>query len=379
MALWQLWLIARGESTVESHDNDYYRKLAKHRSKIFRNPYDLGWMENIRYFFNVGEGRSTFLKNPVCHISGAQLASTSPHTSSSNRYFAASKLSHSREDTKEVDELESDSEDDATQESCPQVDSGYIEANPSISEDWRNVSAASSTRSGGLTETLMGSKNEHNKPAYPLKSALHNGTANTSSALTCTAVEKSKEKSIASTTFERSDASTSRTITPDHNNATILHSEQSSVFRFTRASSPAVIHSRDSNRHPPSRSLSAAAETSYKLDGKRRTPESDDEDGEVVPQKKQKKDRDDEDFTIKVMGVLRSAGLHIGFLKRLCDAAATPDPRLDGSGNQNVVTYDDVRSDKDTVDLYKASSVSRSRRHIRYHEQVRLSAEAGRN
>jgi hypothetical protein len=34
MAAWQLWLIAKGETTVEASDNDYYRHLAKVQGKV---------------------------------------------------------------------------------------------------------------------------------------------------------------------------------------------------------------------------------------------------------------------------------------------------------------------------------------------------------
>lgn len=57
MAVWQLWLIASNETTVEANDNDYYRKLAKRRQRVFLNPYDRGHRENLRDFFNVGPGR----------------------------------------------------------------------------------------------------------------------------------------------------------------------------------------------------------------------------------------------------------------------------------------------------------------------------------
>jgi len=56
MGLWQLWLISLGESAVESHDNDYYRKTAKSLGRTFRNPYNLGRKANLTEFFNVGEG-----------------------------------------------------------------------------------------------------------------------------------------------------------------------------------------------------------------------------------------------------------------------------------------------------------------------------------
>ncbi|GAA5948917.1 hypothetical protein JCM21900_003472 [Sporobolomyces salmonicolor] len=56
MAAGQLWLIAKNETSVESNDNDWYRKVAKSRGRTYLNPYDLGWQENFRAFFNVGPG-----------------------------------------------------------------------------------------------------------------------------------------------------------------------------------------------------------------------------------------------------------------------------------------------------------------------------------
>ncbi|ORY73264.1 DHHC palmitoyltransferase-domain-containing protein [Leucosporidium creatinivorum] len=57
MAIFQVWLVMLGESAVESHDNDWYRKTAKSRGREFRNPYHLGRRENLNYFFNIGPGR----------------------------------------------------------------------------------------------------------------------------------------------------------------------------------------------------------------------------------------------------------------------------------------------------------------------------------
>ncbi|KAI5474647.1 hypothetical protein MNV49_002691 [Pseudohyphozyma bogoriensis] len=57
MAIFQLWLVMAGETAVESHDNEWYRKTAKARGRIYENPYDLGRKENLARFFNVGEGR----------------------------------------------------------------------------------------------------------------------------------------------------------------------------------------------------------------------------------------------------------------------------------------------------------------------------------
>ncbi|KAK9900922.1 zf-DHHC-domain-containing protein [Cystobasidium minutum MCA 4210] len=57
MSLWQLWLVAQNETSVEANDNSYYRKIAKRRNKTFIPPYNLGWRENFAEFFNVGEDR----------------------------------------------------------------------------------------------------------------------------------------------------------------------------------------------------------------------------------------------------------------------------------------------------------------------------------
>ncbi|KAK4050921.1 hypothetical protein OIO90_004897 [Microbotryomycetes sp. JL221] len=53
MAVYQLWLIACGETTVEAHDNEWYRKTAEIRGTRFLNPYDLGKLKNVQYFFNL--------------------------------------------------------------------------------------------------------------------------------------------------------------------------------------------------------------------------------------------------------------------------------------------------------------------------------------
>ncbi|GAA6038892.1 hypothetical protein JCM8097_000559 [Rhodosporidiobolus ruineniae] len=58
MAVQQLIMVEKNETSVESLDNDWYRKLSKARGQTFRNPYDLGSkLENLSEFFNVGEGR----------------------------------------------------------------------------------------------------------------------------------------------------------------------------------------------------------------------------------------------------------------------------------------------------------------------------------
>ncbi|KAK0519270.1 hypothetical protein OC835_007581 [Tilletia horrida] len=56
MFVWQLIMVGRGETTVESHDNGYYRKLAKRRGQRFINVYDVGFFRNLALFFSLGPG-----------------------------------------------------------------------------------------------------------------------------------------------------------------------------------------------------------------------------------------------------------------------------------------------------------------------------------
>ncbi|PWY97720.1 hypothetical protein BCV70DRAFT_44563 [Testicularia cyperi] len=58
MAGWQLVLVSRGETSVESNDNGHYRELAKQRGQDFVNVYDVGPRRNLELFFNVGAGSS---------------------------------------------------------------------------------------------------------------------------------------------------------------------------------------------------------------------------------------------------------------------------------------------------------------------------------
>ena len=56
MTGWQMILVARGETSVESQDNTHYRELAKKRGQEFVNVYDVGTITNLQLFFNVGPG-----------------------------------------------------------------------------------------------------------------------------------------------------------------------------------------------------------------------------------------------------------------------------------------------------------------------------------
>ncbi|KAI5119969.1 hypothetical protein M0805_004348 [Coniferiporia weirii] len=55
MLSWHLWSICSGETSVENHDHDFYRKFAKDRGQTFENSYDLGKLKNLKLFFNLGE------------------------------------------------------------------------------------------------------------------------------------------------------------------------------------------------------------------------------------------------------------------------------------------------------------------------------------
>ncbi|KAI0635541.1 DHHC palmitoyltransferase-domain-containing protein [Trametes polyzona] len=54
MAGWHLYMVASGETSVETQDHEQYRKIAKQRNESFINCYDLGWKKNLELFFNVG-------------------------------------------------------------------------------------------------------------------------------------------------------------------------------------------------------------------------------------------------------------------------------------------------------------------------------------
>ncbi|PKI83554.1 protein S-acyltransferase [Malassezia vespertilionis] len=56
LASWHVWLVAHGQTSVESQDNAQYRKIAKERNETFANVYDLGRIRNLQLFFNVGPG-----------------------------------------------------------------------------------------------------------------------------------------------------------------------------------------------------------------------------------------------------------------------------------------------------------------------------------
>ncbi|THV00086.1 hypothetical protein K435DRAFT_657780, partial [Dendrothele bispora CBS 962.96] len=51
-----LWSVMKGETSVEAQDHEIYRKVALSRGEAFINSYDLGKTQNLKLFFNIGEG-----------------------------------------------------------------------------------------------------------------------------------------------------------------------------------------------------------------------------------------------------------------------------------------------------------------------------------
>ncbi|KAI0707044.1 zf-DHHC-domain-containing protein [Earliella scabrosa] len=54
MASYHLYMVANGETSVESQDHEQYRRVARDRGESFVNSYDLGYRRNLKLFFNVG-------------------------------------------------------------------------------------------------------------------------------------------------------------------------------------------------------------------------------------------------------------------------------------------------------------------------------------
>ncbi|PIL35325.1 hypothetical protein GSI_02050 [Ganoderma sinense ZZ0214-1] len=55
MAGWHLFMVACGETSVESQDHEHYRRIAQQRGESFINCYDMGYLKNLQLFFNVGQ------------------------------------------------------------------------------------------------------------------------------------------------------------------------------------------------------------------------------------------------------------------------------------------------------------------------------------
>ncbi|QRV91259.1 DHHC palmitoyltransferase [Ceratobasidium sp. AG-Ba] len=53
MLLWNIYQIGKGTTTVEGYDYGIYADRAKDRGETFVNSYDLGFFQNLAYFFNV--------------------------------------------------------------------------------------------------------------------------------------------------------------------------------------------------------------------------------------------------------------------------------------------------------------------------------------
>ncbi|KAL1405134.1 hypothetical protein Q8F55_008757 [Vanrija albida] len=58
---WHLVMVAAGETSIETHDNDYLSRKAKSEGLVYLNPYDLGRRRNLQNFFNVGPGGYPFI------------------------------------------------------------------------------------------------------------------------------------------------------------------------------------------------------------------------------------------------------------------------------------------------------------------------------
>jgi len=54
MLAWQLKSVAVGETAVETYDHEHYSKIAASRGESFQNSYDLGKLNNLELFFNIG-------------------------------------------------------------------------------------------------------------------------------------------------------------------------------------------------------------------------------------------------------------------------------------------------------------------------------------
>ncbi|KAG8700085.1 hypothetical protein FRC09_006184 [Ceratobasidium sp. 395] len=53
MLLWNVYQIGQGITTVEGYDYGLYAERAKDRGETFVNSYNLGFFQNLAYFFNV--------------------------------------------------------------------------------------------------------------------------------------------------------------------------------------------------------------------------------------------------------------------------------------------------------------------------------------
>ncbi|CAI2179356.1 2899_t:CDS:2 [Funneliformis geosporum] len=55
MCSWHYYLVLTSQTTVEFYNNQYARRSAKQKGEVYSNPYDLGYLNNFRQFFNVGQ------------------------------------------------------------------------------------------------------------------------------------------------------------------------------------------------------------------------------------------------------------------------------------------------------------------------------------
>ncbi|CAG8468724.1 16481_t:CDS:2 [Funneliformis caledonium] len=60
MCSWHYYLVLTSQTTVEFYNNQYARRSAKQKGEVYANPYDLGYLNNLRQFFNVGHNYSIY-------------------------------------------------------------------------------------------------------------------------------------------------------------------------------------------------------------------------------------------------------------------------------------------------------------------------------
>ncbi|KAI9013197.1 hypothetical protein BC832DRAFT_284510 [Gaertneriomyces semiglobifer] len=68
MTVWQTYLIATAQTTIEYYGNSVEKTIAKRRGDVFFNEYDLGTSRNFKIFFNISGRRkwpSIFWPVPV--------------------------------------------------------------------------------------------------------------------------------------------------------------------------------------------------------------------------------------------------------------------------------------------------------------------------
>lgn len=55
MCSWHYYLVLTSQTTVEFYNNQYAKRSARQKGEVYVNPYDVGWLNNFRQFFNAGQ------------------------------------------------------------------------------------------------------------------------------------------------------------------------------------------------------------------------------------------------------------------------------------------------------------------------------------